>query len=1170
MTAPKKPKIKTEFTQPLRVSPGKSVLVLYGQPDTVSLRQDAPFSSPSCKRLFNDVVQLASVPFTDIQQYCILHERCLGREGDAIFRTEKQLIADDAPKLADATYTWFKQEYMLSHYWKYIELLRHILQTLKPSLIIAADKWALFFLAGLEIEYKAIVKSDTGVTGTWRGSHMQLAQYYTTTDNKSDVSWPHVMMPIISIADLFATNANWHTHKLDMARFGQMYANYRRGELQKSITREEHFLIPPEQATPEFYEELMGALAQIAANLATSMTKVLLSVDIEHLKKPVFIDCIGIATSAKDAITVPIYTRNGQSYWSPQQEEDLYFALKYVLEHKNAAIIGQNFNYDSFWFRENLCLNVVCTYDTMTLHHSMFPALEKNLGYLSSMYCEHHLYWKNEIDETKYSSPAERWAYNCKDTTRTFEICQNLLARIEEFGGRNDKLLSAIQFQMQELHPTVRLVGNRGFDVDTSLRGEIHQQLYEAIGKLEAQWKVIADAEISSSSPLQLAHFLYKDLGLEVPKVTKASANGLPTSEEAMVALMEQYPLLTPVLQVLLDVRSLRVFQKTFIEAKTSVDGKMRTVYNIDGTDTFRFSSRKLPDETGLNLQNLPKGGKTASGVLLPNVRKLLIPPPGYGVFDTDFDSADLRVVVAESGCREMQSWLDQGLKPYLCVAQEYHKDPTIDKYHPAYKMFKAYCHGCLTEDHEVLTKNGWVKISEKPTELAAWSPATWGISFESVSNWIDKESEDLYQIEGAAYSQRVTGNHKMTGTTDSANCLREYTANALPKSARLPYTGYYSGGSLKLVEAEVILLAALQADGNVSYITAEGNATLRWHFTKERKILRLLYALEALYIPYTYKAVSSVSSAGNAVVEITCKTDDCFLTSGCKYPGYWMLEYDQETLSNFLGETLHWDGSTTDRSPIPSGRVRHEVSTTRAETAEVLQTIAHLCGKASKVDMTQRAGRQALYRISYNARQFHSMASGQYTKIPGKFRVYCPTVPSGYFLVRRNGHISVTGNSNYMGSAAGLAKRIGLLVHESEKLQKWYFQKFPEIHGWHKRIRAQVDGRGYIENCFGYRFVFYDKGRHTLYQQACAWIPQSTVACLVNRAMVSITKYENPEELRVLLQVHDSLAGLYRLDVDPKATLKKHMELVLPYAGKHIIIPADAVLSIKSWGDCE
>lgn len=851
--AANKPKIRKEFTQPLRVSPGKSVLILYGQPDTVSLRQDAPFSSPSCKRLFNDVVQLANVPFTDIQQYYILHERCLGSDGDAIFRTEKQLIADDAPKLKDATYTWFKQEYMLSHYHKYIELLRHILQTLKPSLIIAADKWALFFLAGLEIEYKAIVKSDTGVTGTWRGSHMQLAQYYTTTDNKSDVSWPHVMMPIISIADLFATNANWHTHKLDMARFGQMYANYRRGELQKSITREENFLIPPEQATPEFYEELMGALAQIAANLATSTTKVLLSVDIEHLKRPVFIDCIGIATSAKDAITVPIYTRNGQSYWSPQQEEDLYFALKYVLEHKNAAIIGQNFNYDSFWFRENLCLNVVCTYDTMTLHHSMFPALEKNLGYLSSMYCEHHLYWKNEIDETKYSSPAERWAYNCKDTTRTFEICQNLLARIEEFRGRNDKLLSAIQFQMQELHPTVRLVGNRGFDVDTSLRGEIHQQLYEAIGKLEAQWKVIADAEISSSSPLQLAHFLYKDLGLEVPKVTKASANGLPTSEEAMVALMEQYPLLTPVLQVLLDVRSLRVFQKTFIEAKTSVDGKMRTVYNIDGTDTFRFSSRKLPDETGLNLQNLPKGGKTASGVLLPNVRKLLIPPPGYGVFDTDFDSADLRVVVAESGCREMQSWLDQGLKPYVQIMQEYYGNPALTKKAPEYKLFKAFCHA-----------------------------------------------------------------------------------------------------------------------------------------------------------------------------------------------------------------------------------------------------------------------------------------------------------------------------SNYLSSAAGLAKRVGLNVHQTEKLQKWYFGKFPEIHGWHKRIKAQVDGRGYIENCFGYRFVFYDKGRFTLYQQACAWIPQSTVACLVNRAMVSITKYENPEELRVLLQVHDSLAGLYRLDVDPRATLKKHMQIQLPYAGKHVIIPADAALSTKSWGDCE
>ena len=78
----------------------------------------------------------------------------------------------------------------------------------------------------------------------------------------------------------------------------------------------------------------------------------------------------------------------------------------------------------------------------------------------------------------------------------------------------------------------------------------------------------------------------------------------------------------------------------------------------------------------------------------LPNIRKLFVPDPGYTFFDIDLDSADLRIVVWESDCKEMKQMFAEGLKPYVEVAKEYYRDPTITKSHPAYALFKALCHG--------------------------------------------------------------------------------------------------------------------------------------------------------------------------------------------------------------------------------------------------------------------------------------------------------------------------------------------------------------------------------------------------------------------------------------------------------------------------------------------
>jgi len=168
----------------------------------------------------------------------------------------------------------------------------------------------------------------------------------------------------------------------------------------------------------------------------------------------------------------------------------------------------------------------------------------------------------------------------------------------------------------------------------------------------------------------------------------------------------------------------------------------------------------------------------------------------------------------------------------------------------------------------------------------------------------------------------------------------------------------------------------------------------------------------------------------------------------------------------------------------------------------------------------------------------------------------------------RRQTFKSFAHGTNYLGSAKGLAERLGLSVRDSENTQRWYFERFPRIKRWQDDLKDQVLKRKMVQNVFGYRQYFFDRIEGTIFNQAAAWIPQSTVACLINRAYVAID--EQLPEVDILLQVHDSLAGQYPT-FGGETTIKRIVnlaEIPLPYADP-LVIPVGIKTSTKSWGDC-
>lgn len=157
---------------------------------------------------------------------------------------------------------------------------------------------------------------------------------------------------------------------------------------------------------------------------------------------------------------------------------------------------------------------------------------------------------------------------------------------------------------------------------------------------------------------------------------------------------------------------------------------------------------------------------------------------------------------------------------------------------------------------------------------------------------------------------------------------------------------------------------------------------------------------------------------------------------------------------------------------------------------------------------------------------------------------------------------------TNYGGSARTMAINCGVLVAEADRMQKRWFEAHPGILKWHERTADLLARQRIARNAFGYSIRFFDRVE-SVFPQALAWVPQSTVAIVINRALINISN--NVPECELLLQVHDSLAGQYPAHMRNQVLRRIHAEsrIVVPYE-KPLIIETGVKVSKKSWGDCE
>ena len=117
-----------------------------------------------------------------------------------------------------------------------------------------------------------------------------------------------------------------------------------------------------------------------------SSSPTLLSCDIET--KAGQITCIGFADSPSSAMVVPFWSlgKTSPHFWpTPESEATAWRCVSTVLSSSIPKLF-QNGMYDLQYLLKMGLRPKALAEDTMLMHHSMFPELQKGLGFLGSIY----------------------------------------------------------------------------------------------------------------------------------------------------------------------------------------------------------------------------------------------------------------------------------------------------------------------------------------------------------------------------------------------------------------------------------------------------------------------------------------------------------------------------------------------------------------------------------------------------------------------------------------------------------------------------------------------------------------------------------------------------------------------------------------------------------------
>lgn len=380
--------------------------------------------------------------------------------------------------------------------------------------------------------------------------------------------------------------------------------------------------------------------------------------------------CVGIANSGTEAMCIA-FRSLGENVYTVPEEIRIRRALQEMLTSPKVRLIAQNNMFDSvwLWYKDKMHVQPAW-FDTMLAHHTLYPSLPHNLGFLTTQYTDHPYYKDERQDWREGGNIDDFWRYNAKDCCITWAVHRKLLRELEK--SAMDRFFFDHVMRLQP-HLARMTVGGMRIDLELKERiraeliedvnwklGEFHRSVHEATG--------IEDYQPNPKSPAQLGSLLFGKLKL----IGRGSSTNAE-NRKRMLAHPRTGDKERAVLHALNGYAKEQKFLSTYAEMKVDPDGRARSEYNQRGVASTpgRLSSHQTLWGSGMNFQNQPVRA-------LP----MFIADPGYGFVYFDMEQIEARIVAVLAG---IDTWIEQFERARLDGSYDAHRALASDLFKVPY-----------------------------------------------------------------------------------------------------------------------------------------------------------------------------------------------------------------------------------------------------------------------------------------------------------------------------------------------------------------------------------------------------------------------------------------------------------------------------------------------------
>lgn len=384
-------------------------------------------------------------------------------------------------------------------------------------------------------------------------------------------------------------------------------------------------------------------------------------------------------------------------------------------------------------------------------------------------------------------------------------------------------------------------------------------------------------------------------------------------------------------------------------------------------------------------------------------------------IYTIDSPSATLKIPRWSTGLADLDSILGGGMPEGRVI--EIFGPESSGKTSLAYHLLARHelalhipIEGCVDKDTEFFNGRGWKKICDYSEEDMVLQYNTDGSSsLVKPLKYHCMETPLLWRVFSNRLDMVVSENHNVVYKIPSNGQLKikpfceirkAFDRNKEGFAGNIPKTFKYSGSGINLSEWVIRLMVAIFADGNFPNSSTNCYVGLK----KARKIKRFKMLLRKCGVTYRVKNNFFIFQA-----PVNCK----------HYPKRW-YDMTEGQFAIVIDEMKHWDGCQFEKGHMPS------FTTTHKGDADFIQFAYTVLGHAAYITTRDRRDKKKFIvdhevkseKISYTVcsglySDIVSLRKAKYNLfIPEDGKMYCFTMPSKMWVMRRNNKIIVTGNT--------------------------------------------------------------------------------------------------------------------------------------------------------------